>query len=278
DLLKTLPELSPFPPSFLPSIHLTKERMEELGLLENEFLWKEERRLVARVLVLNEMGLVWDETEKGLNVIQQWLGIHFSPIGSEAYLPASKSFLKLIDIPYIRQDGSRTTSDQVEGVMRASNLSNHFILVGPPQVVRNSKSSDTVTAYFKVWDSQRGTRATNLIGHSLQFGHWTSRVMEASANPGASLSEGNDVFAIAGTRYGKSLVYGLLAITAAIAQLGSIVIVISPLKALQKDQVQWFNKNIIIVIDGKPRELLVTAIAINKDSHEKALFIDLEKG
>ncbi|KXN82806.1 hypothetical protein AN958_02146 [Leucoagaricus sp. SymC.cos] len=73
--------------------------------------------------------------------------------------------------------------------MRTSNLSNHFVLVGPPQVVHNSKLSDTATAYFKVWDSQRGTRAANLIGHSLQFGHWTSRVMEASANPGASLCQ-----------------------------------------------------------------------------------------
>ncbi|KXN84855.1 hypothetical protein AN958_12023 [Leucoagaricus sp. SymC.cos] len=102
-----------------------------------------------------------------LNAIRQWLGIHFSPVGSEVYLPMSKSFLKLIDIPYICQDGSRTTSDQVEGVMRASNLSNHFVLVGPPQVVRNSKSSDTAMAYFEVWDSQRGTCATNLVGHSL---------------------------------------------------------------------------------------------------------------
>ncbi|KXN89367.1 hypothetical protein AN958_05791, partial [Leucoagaricus sp. SymC.cos] len=73
--------------------------------------------------------------------------------------------------------------------MRALNLSNHFVLVGPPRVVHNSKSSDTATAYFEVWDSQRGTRAANLVRHSLQFGHWTSRVMEASANPGVSLCQ-----------------------------------------------------------------------------------------
>ncbi|KXN85792.1 hypothetical protein AN958_10838 [Leucoagaricus sp. SymC.cos] len=73
--------------------------------------------------------------------------------------------------------------------MRVSNLSNHFVLVGPPWVVRNSKSSDTATAYLEVWDSQRGTHAANLVGHSLQFGHWTSRIMEASANPGASLCQ-----------------------------------------------------------------------------------------
>ncbi|KXN90360.1 hypothetical protein AN958_04311 [Leucoagaricus sp. SymC.cos] len=114
-----------------------------------------------------------------LNAICQWLGIHFSPVSSEAYLPTSKSFLKLVDVPYICQDGSRTTSDQVKGVMRASNLSNHFILMGPPWVVCNSKSSDTVTAYFKVWDSQRGTRAANLVGHSLQLGRSIEKVWSA---------------------------------------------------------------------------------------------------
>ncbi|KXN92020.1 hypothetical protein AN958_10350 [Leucoagaricus sp. SymC.cos] len=65
---------------------------------------------------------------KQLNAICQWLGIHFLPVSLEAYLPVSKSFLKLIDVSFICQDGSRTTSDQVEGVMRASNLSNHFVL------------------------------------------------------------------------------------------------------------------------------------------------------
>ncbi|KXN87147.1 hypothetical protein AN958_09144 [Leucoagaricus sp. SymC.cos] len=73
--------------------------------------------------------------------------------------------------------------------MRDSNLCNHFVLVGSPQVIRNSKSSDTATAYFEVWDSQRGTHATNLVGCSLQFGHWTARIIEANANPGSSLCQ-----------------------------------------------------------------------------------------
>ncbi|KXN85160.1 hypothetical protein AN958_11582, partial [Leucoagaricus sp. SymC.cos] len=70
-----------------------------------------------------------------------------------------------------------------------SSLRNHFVLVGPAQVVRNSHVSDTAMAYFKVWDSQRGTHATNLMGCSLQFSHWTIRILEANANPGASLCQ-----------------------------------------------------------------------------------------
>ncbi|KXN86855.1 hypothetical protein AN958_09435 [Leucoagaricus sp. SymC.cos] len=63
-----------------------------------------------------------------LNIICEWLGKHFSPIGSEAYLPTLKSFLKIIDVPFICQDGSRTMAQQVEAVMQDSNLCNHFVL------------------------------------------------------------------------------------------------------------------------------------------------------
>jgi len=56
--------ISPYPLAFLPGVCLTRERIEELGLLENEFLWPEERRLVAQVLLVNEKGLVWEEIEK----------------------------------------------------------------------------------------------------------------------------------------------------------------------------------------------------------------------
>ncbi|KXN86229.1 hypothetical protein AN958_10339 [Leucoagaricus sp. SymC.cos] len=124
-----------------------------------------------------------------LNVICKWLGKHFSPVGFKAYLPTSKSFLKLINIPFICQNGSRTMAQQVEAVMWDSNLCNHFVLVGIVCIVHNSKSLDAVIVYFEVWNSQRGTRAANLMGHSLQFGKWTSRIMEANANPRASLCQ-----------------------------------------------------------------------------------------
>jgi len=54
DPLRTLPYISPHPPTFLPGVWLTHARIEELGLLTNEFLWPEERELVAQVLRVNE--------------------------------------------------------------------------------------------------------------------------------------------------------------------------------------------------------------------------------
>ncbi|KAG2050220.1 hypothetical protein BDR06DRAFT_892089, partial [Suillus hirtellus] len=65
DPLLSLPFLSPVPPPFTPGTHLTQERMDELGIFCNEFLWPEERKLAAHVLTNNEFALAWDEMEKG---------------------------------------------------------------------------------------------------------------------------------------------------------------------------------------------------------------------
>ncbi|KIK32843.1 hypothetical protein CY34DRAFT_100673, partial [Suillus luteus UH-Slu-Lm8-n1] len=65
DPLLSLPHLSSQPPDFKPGTRLTQERMEELSIFWNDFLWHEERKLAAHVLTLNETALAWDETEKG---------------------------------------------------------------------------------------------------------------------------------------------------------------------------------------------------------------------
>ncbi|KIK32961.1 hypothetical protein CY34DRAFT_41153, partial [Suillus luteus UH-Slu-Lm8-n1] len=65
DPLLSLPTLTPTPSAFTPGKRLTKERMDDLGVLSNEFLWPEERNLAAQVLSNNEVALAWDETEKG---------------------------------------------------------------------------------------------------------------------------------------------------------------------------------------------------------------------
>ncbi|KXN82240.1 hypothetical protein AN958_02858, partial [Leucoagaricus sp. SymC.cos] len=103
--------------------------------------------------------------------------------------PISKSFLKLLDVPFLHVDGTHTSSQYIEEVMGHLPYKNHFVLVSPIHVVHNSATSDIVMTYFKVWDSQRGTYAANLVGYTLQFGHWVFCIMEANANPGASLCQ-----------------------------------------------------------------------------------------
>jgi hypothetical protein len=57
--------VSPSPPDFVSGTRLTAERVKELGIFENKFLWPNKQKLVAHVLAINELALAWDETEKG---------------------------------------------------------------------------------------------------------------------------------------------------------------------------------------------------------------------
>jgi len=65
DPLLTLPTLLPNPPDFVPGNRLTQEQMDNLGIFQNTFLWPEEQKLAAHVLMNNELALAWNESEKG---------------------------------------------------------------------------------------------------------------------------------------------------------------------------------------------------------------------
>lgn len=65
DPLDTLPILPDDPPPFQPGVRYTAKRREALDLNPNGFLWPAEDRLAHEVVRLNQMGLAWDESEKG---------------------------------------------------------------------------------------------------------------------------------------------------------------------------------------------------------------------
>jgi len=57
DPLKTLPDVPLHSLDFTPETHLMKERLDKLRVMEDDFLWPEERKIAAVVLKNNEMGL-----------------------------------------------------------------------------------------------------------------------------------------------------------------------------------------------------------------------------
>ncbi|KAF8309380.1 P-loop containing nucleoside triphosphate hydrolase protein, partial [Amanita rubescens] len=82
-------------------------------------------------------------------------------------------------------------------------------------------------------------------------------------------AEGCDTFCIAGTGFGKSLVFALLAIAAELAGFKGTVMVVCPLKALEVDQV---------IKTSLGKDVHISAVAINEDNKDSSLFQKLEDG
>ncbi|KZT32857.1 hypothetical protein SISSUDRAFT_967338, partial [Sistotremastrum suecicum HHB10207 ss-3] len=77
DPLKSLPLIpDPLPP-FKPGKRLTQERWDKIEgeLKKIGFLWPKEIQLAQAVLLSNELGIAWDDTEKG-----QFRSDYFEPI------------------------------------------------------------------------------------------------------------------------------------------------------------------------------------------------------
>ena len=65
DPLKDLPELPIKPPEFQPTTRLTQERLDEMGINSDGYLWPEEVKLFKHVIKLNEMAFAWSDEERG---------------------------------------------------------------------------------------------------------------------------------------------------------------------------------------------------------------------
>src|ERR1700678_272215 len=63
DPLLSLPPLSITPPDFVPTAKLTTERMKDLNIEADGFLWPEEVKLFKNILMLNERSLAFHQSE-----------------------------------------------------------------------------------------------------------------------------------------------------------------------------------------------------------------------
>ena len=101
------------------------------------------------------------------------------------YLPQSKSFLKVLGVPYFGNNLSTPiTNSQVEDILSKTYMFKDITLASRPRVICASKNSDMAVIWINIWDSQNGTKAKTLINRSFNFGRHITTVRGTSMNPG----------------------------------------------------------------------------------------------
>ena len=123
-----------------------------------------------------------------LEVIKQWLkkvaGLAASTV-VEPRLPQSKSFLKILGVPYWGNNSLLPiTQAQVESVI--ANTPIFEGVASRSRIMKASPSSDMSVIWIDIWDSQKGSKGKTLINCSFNSGRHTATVWGTAMHPGVA--------------------------------------------------------------------------------------------
>ena len=102
------------------------------------------------------------------------------------WLLKSKSYLKIIGIPYYPHNNSqeRLISNDIEMVLKQNQIFDNILLAFKPRVIKVSSKSDMSIVWINIWDVQSGSNAKMLINRCFNIGKYIATIREANINPG----------------------------------------------------------------------------------------------
>ena len=73
---------------------------------------------------------------------------------SSPRLPQSKSYLKIVDIPYIsKRSNIWISSDEIENILKNNYIFNNIILASKPYVIKVLPKSNMVIIWIDIWNT-----------------------------------------------------------------------------------------------------------------------------
>ena len=122
-----------------------------------------------------------------LSIIKKYFksveGINSNDIPSPR-LPQSKSYLKIMGLPYLWANGNKVTSENVTDFMKHIDLFKNVPLATKPCIIKASPKSDIAIIWFDIWDTQNGSKAKSLINYFFNLGRHIAIARTTNMNPG----------------------------------------------------------------------------------------------
>ena len=108
----------------------------------------------------------------------------------DARLPMSKSYLKIIRIPYYPySDNCQTklSSNDIKNILKQNHIFDNISLTSKPRVIKVSLKSDIALVWIDIWDVQSSKNAKMLINRCFNVGNFIATIRGANMNPGVLL-------------------------------------------------------------------------------------------
>ena len=104
----------------------------------------------------------------------------------EPRLPKSKSYLKIIGIPFFLHANSqeRLTLNDIETILKQNHIFDNISLASKLRVIKVSPKSDMSIVWLDIWDVQSGNNTKMLINRCFNIGNYIATIQGANMNPG----------------------------------------------------------------------------------------------
>ena len=103
----------------------------------------------------------------------------------EPHLPKSKSYLKIIGIPFYPHANSqeRLTPNDIETILKQNHIFDNISLGSKPRVIKISPKSDMSVVWLDIWDIQSSSNAKMLINRCFNVRNYIATIRGANMNP-----------------------------------------------------------------------------------------------
>ena len=104
----------------------------------------------------------------------------------EPRLPISKSYLKIIGIPFFPHANSqdKLMLNDIELILKQNHIFDNISLASKPRVIKVSPKSDMSIVWIDIWDIQSGSNAKMLINRCFNVRSYITTIWGANMNPG----------------------------------------------------------------------------------------------
>ena len=101
-------------------------------------------------------------------------------------LPKSKSYLKIIGIPFYPHLNSqeKLTSTDIKTILKQNHIFDNISLASKLRVIKVSPKSDIAIIWIDIWDVQSGLNTKMLINRCFNVGNYIATIRRANMNPG----------------------------------------------------------------------------------------------
>ena len=100
-------------------------------------------------------------------------------------LPQSKSYLKIMGIPYfVDKSNIHISSEDIECILKNNHIFNDIVLTSKPHIIKVSAKLNMTIIWIDIWDTQNNNNAKKIINRHFNVGSVIATVRGTNMNPG----------------------------------------------------------------------------------------------